>query len=111
MTFEKFFFPVFLLAASALILSSCTTYRSAIKDNPQSACNDSLYIALQKRDSSTFSPGERAYFNKIKKECTDEQWQAELADTNLTTLLGLGSILLAAGIAIFLAIHFPGKSH
>jgi len=99
----KFLLP--LLFTCVIIFSSCASSQIALKNDSRSPCNDSLYLALQEKDSSTFTANEKIYFSKMKIKCDSLTKKAELDDGKETVLWCLG--LAAAGVAIMgLAGHF-----
>lgn len=65
--FHKILIPVLLI----LLLSSCETSKEITREELPAACTDELFLALQKRDSSTFSEFEKIYFIRKQKECHD----------------------------------------
>ncbi len=98
----KFLFPLLLLSSIILssVFSSCTISQSSLKENLSSTCNDSLYLALQKKDSTSFTKSESAYFHKFKEKCIKETNQAELNDGRDTLIIVLGvAAVIVGGLA------------
>jgi hypothetical protein len=66
----KILFTLLLLSIS-FALSSCGSSSEITRDETPSPCNDKLYLALQKKDTSTFSEFEKIYFLRKQKECRE----------------------------------------
>ena len=96
---------------AVMIFSSCTGSRTSVKEDASSPCNDSLYLALQKRDSNTFTTSESNYFHKFRNECKEEIFQAGIADGNKTVLIGIGALAAALGLALYIALVTVPPSH
>ena len=105
----KFLIPIVLIAA--FIFSSCTGARTSVREDISSPCNDSLYLALQKKDSLNFTPAEKDYFHKIRSECKEEMFQAGLADANKSVLVGIGALAVTLGLAYYIALLTQGPMH
>ncbi len=105
----KFLIPLILI--NAFVLTSCTGSRTSVKEDTGSPCNDSLYLALQKKDTSSFTPAEKNYFFKFRDECSEEKKQAEIADMNKTVLAGLGGLAVLLGLAYYVALLTQGPIH
>ena len=103
----KFLIPVILIVA--VIFSSCTGSRTSIKEDAGSPCKDSLYLALQKKDTVTFTTNEKNYFHKMEKECGEKLIEAEKDDARKTALIMAGAIL--AAVAGFFAFVSSLKVH
>lgn len=97
-------FPVLFLLAIGF--SSCQTGRDISKENFPSACNDKLYLELQKRDSSTYTQFEKNYFRKMQAECingVNTKEHAEKQEAGEKVVLG---IAIAGGIAVAIIVGF-----
>jgi len=69
----KILFTSFILSVTffVLTLSSCGGSSDITRDEPPAPCTDELYLALQKKDTSTFSEFEKIYFLRKQKECRE----------------------------------------
>ncbi|MBS1494335.1 MAG: hypothetical protein JST55_12530 [Bacteroidetes bacterium] len=99
---SKLIFIIPVLLISTIIFSSCTTAQSELKEDVTAAVNDSLYISLQKKDTTKFTKTEASYFHKLKEKSKDELTQAQVKDGVGTAFVILGAIgTLVGGFLLF----------
>ena len=105
--------PVFLLLFT---LSSCESSKEITREELPAACTDELFLALQKRDSSTFSEFEKIYFIRKQKECRDALTKAaDKKEHDEKQQAGEKAVLIiviaaAATVLGYLLIGLAGKS-
>jgi hypothetical protein len=102
-------FLIYAVLFATLSFSACTTSQSSVKEDISSPCNDSLYKAMQKRDTTSFTLNEKNYFHKMEKECGEKLIEAEKDDARKTALILAGAIL--AAVAGFFAFVSSIKVH
>jgi len=73
------------------------------------ACSDSLYVALQKRDSSSYTPAEKKHYLYMKDLCNDQK-PTDYGKVDLgQTLMWTGIIFVGISAIIYLVISQQAK--
>jgi hypothetical protein len=109
---QKFSIPVLVLITiffSTIIFSSCTTAQSELREDETAAVNDSLYTALQKKDSTKFTTDEYKYYHKLKEKSERELKEAQMDDGKRTVLWVVGIAGVIVGFFVIVGASFkPG---
>ncbi len=64
----KLFIPLFFLS---VIFFSCSSSQNNTNYKITSPCSDSLFLALKKKDTASFTPTEKSYYDKMNQKCND----------------------------------------
>ncbi len=104
----KFRILIPFLALLLIGISSCQSSQNISKEDSSSPCNDKLYVALQSRDSSTYTKFEKDYFRQKRDECINgisKKAHAENQAVGEKVVLGVaiaGGVLL--GVLLILVL-------